>query len=456
MNLTYSLIAVIVLLAANAFFVAAEFALVKARGFRITALAKQGSKSAKLTVKIQANLEEYLAACQLGITMASLGLGWVGEPAVAHLLEPLFVKFGASDAVVHSASFLIGFLIFSSLHIVVGEQVPKTYAIRKPEPVSMWCAYPLRFAFIAVWPLNWLLNKASGGLLGMFGVEPAGHDEVLTGDELKGLVATSSKHGELEREHADMIHNLFEFDQRQVGRVMIPRNSMHCLQLNGDPQKNFEIIRDTEHSRFPVIDSEESGAIAGILVVKDIHRALLDGEPQPWLDIKRFCREPLVVPEAQKVPELFELMRSKRAHMAFVVDEYGTFVGAVTLEDLLEEIVGEIEDETDDLETAIPIAQTGPDTWVADGLLSLGDLTKATGMRVDPMLDANTLSGLLMERLARMPEPGDELQEGKFLLIVDRLEDSRVGQCTIHRMDPGAPKPSLPADSASEEAPPAP
>ncbi len=431
MNLTYSLIAVVLLLAANAFFVAAEFALVKARGFRIAALAEQGSKSAALTARIHRNLESYLAACQLGITMASLGLGWVGEPAVAHLLEPLFHKLGASDAVVHSASFAIGFLVFSSLHIVVGEQVPKTFAIRKPEPVSLWCAYPLHWAYIAVWPLNWLLNKSSNQLLAWMGVDAAGHDEVLTGEELKGLVVKSGEHGHLQEEHATMLHNLFEFDQRQVGRVMIPRNSMHCVVLGGDSAENLRIIRETEHSRFPVLGGEDGKAIEGILLVKDIHRALLEGENNPWEDLSRFVRDPLVVPESQRVPELFELMRSERAHMAFVVDEYGTFVGAVTLEDLIEEIVGEIEDETDDEKPALPIDEIEPGVWEANGLLSLSDLARVTGIPVHPELGANTLSGLWMERLQRMPTPGDTLLEEGFRLEVLSVIESRVGTCRI-------------------------
>ena len=178
MNLSGSLIAVVILLIANGFFVAAEFALVKARGFRIEALANSGSSAAKLTVRIQSHLEAYLAACQLGITMASLGLGWVGEPAVAALLEPMFHWAGVPDSILHTTAFITGFLIFSSLHIVIGEQVPKTFAIRKAEVVSVWISYPLHFTYMLVYPLNWILNWSSGSLLALFGVEEATHAEV--------------------------------------------------------------------------------------------------------------------------------------------------------------------------------------------------------------------------------------------------------------------------------------
>ena len=205
----YSVIAIVLLLAINAFFVAAEFALVKAKSFRIDLLAQQGGKSAILTQRIQANLESYLAACQLGITMASLGLGWAGEPVIAALLEPIFHSIGMPDNLIHPISFILGFLIFSSLHIVVGEQVPKTFAIRKAEPVSMWTSYPLHWFYLMAYPLNWLLNKASGSILALFNVEEATHADVLSDEEIRGIINTSEEHGDLKTDKALMLHNMF-------------------------------------------------------------------------------------------------------------------------------------------------------------------------------------------------------------------------------------------------------
>jgi len=435
MDITTSLTAAVLLLIANGFFVAAEFALVKARGFRIEALASQGSSTARLTVRIQANLEAYLAACQLGITMASLGLGWVGEPAVAALLEPWFKDLGVPDAILHTSAFVVGFLIFSSLHIVVGEQVPKTFAIRKAEPVSLWIAYPLHFSYLAVWPLNWLLNQASRGILRMFGVAEAPHAEVLSGEELQGLVATSKEHGEIHHDKAEMLHNLFDFDRRQVGRVMIPRNAIDTLDMSADPEQNLKIIRDTGHSRFPVIDTDKEDRMIGLLLMKDIHKALLSGESEPWHDLLPYCREPLAVPQTQRVSDLFDQMRLQREHMAFVVDEYGAFIGIVTLEDLLEEIVGEIHDETDKEEGSLAIDKIDDDHWEADGLVSLSDLERVVGFIVPATLEANTLSGVFMQRLARMPEPGDEIEEAGFRLRVQSLEERRVGRVLIERME---------------------
>ena len=434
MNLSGSLIAVVILLVANGFFVAAEFALVKARGFRIEALANSGSSAAKLTVRIQSHLEAYLAACQLGITMASLGLGWVGEPAVAALLEPMFHWAGVPDSILHTTAFITGFLIFSSLHIVIGEQVPKTFAIRKAEVVSVWISYPLHFTYMLVYPLNWILNWSSGSLLALFGVEEATHAEVFSSDEFKGMVATSQEHGALEYDKANMLNNLFEFDQRHIGRVMIPVNSVDLLDITDPEEENLRKIRDGGHSRFPVVDGGRDNEIVGLLLTNDLYSAMLDGEEKPWSDLRCFCRQPMVVPESQRVSTLFEDMRSNRAHMAFVIDEYGKFLGIITLEDLLEEIVGEIEDETDAEESTMPITLLEEGKWQADGLASLGDIEKVVGLIVPTEEEANSLSGLLMNQLERMPAPGDTIEIDNFRLTIQDIEDLRVGQVIIETL----------------------
>ena len=433
-DVTINLVAVVLLLAANGFFVAAEFSLVKARGFRLEGAAQDGSDAAQLTLRIQANLESYLAACQLGITMASLGLGWVGEPAVAALLEPLFSLLGVPEPILHTAAFVVGFLIFSSLHIVIGEQVPKTFAIRRAEPVAVWYAYPLRATYLLVYPLNWLLNASSRSILSLFNVEEATHADVLSGKELQGLVQDSREHGEIEHKKADMLHNLFEFDQRTVGRVMIPRSSMKVLDISAPAEYNLAIIRDSGHSRFPLINAVDDEQVLGMVLAKDLHTAVLNGDSEPWRNLPAFCRDPLLVPESQPVSQLFETMRRHRAHMALVIDEYGALAGIVTLEDLLEEIVGDIQDETDVEQEETGLSKIDADSWRTDGLLSLSDLERAIGLKVPADLDANTLSGLFMERLSRMPRTGDSLIEDDFYLTVESLEDKRVGEVLIERL----------------------
>ena len=429
-----NLAAIVALLAINGFFVAAEFALVKARGFRLEILAATGSAAAQLTVRIQTNLEAYLAACQLGITMASLGLGWVGEPAVAALLEPMFAAMGVPDAVLHTSAFLLGFLLFSSLHIVIGEQVPKTFAIRRAEQVSLWVAYPLHFSYLLVWPLNWLLNNASRGILSLFNVEEATHGEIFSGDELKGMVSSSKDHGSIEHDKADMLHNLFEFDQRSVGRVMIPRKLVKVLDVAASPEANQRNVIESGHSRFPLIDSSNNDEFLGVVLAKTIYLAMIEQQQAPWQRLKDYCRSPLIVLENQKIAQLFELMRAKRKHFAFVVDEYGAFSGIVTLEDLLEEIVGDIEDETDVAQPTAQIRQISEYNWQVDGMLSLADLERAIGLEVEDELQANSVSGLVMERLNRMPLAGDTINEGNYTVKVLDMIDRRVGSVDIHQL----------------------
>jgi CBS domain containing-hemolysin-like protein len=434
-NISYNLVAVVVLLAANGFFVAAEFALVKARGFRIESLANEGRSTAKLTLRMQHNLEAYLAACQLGITMASLGLGWVGEPAVAALLEPLFHRMGVPETILHTSAFIVGFLIFSSLHIVVGEQVPKTLAIRKAEPVSLWVAYPLHITYLIVFPLNWILNTTTSKILALFKVAEATHAEVYSTEELKGLVATSQEHGEMGSDKAEMLRNLFEFDQRHVGRVMIPRTSLSLLDISCDANDNLAVIRDSGHSRFPLIDSEKNEKIIGIVLAKDLYAAMLQDDKEPWTNLQHYCREPFIVPESQKVARLFDAMRSKRAHLALVADEYGDLVGIITLEDLLEEIVGDIEDETDSISNTHIITPVDDNHWEADGLVSLSDAERSIGLLVPDGLDANTLSGLCMASLGEMPVVGDEVVEYGYRFTIQSIENHRVGKLLIEKLD---------------------
>jgi CBS domain containing-hemolysin-like protein len=428
-----SLALVILLLAINGFFVAAEFALVKSKGIRIDHLASRGNRSAQLTRKILENLESYLAACQLGITMASLGLGWVGEPAVSALLEPLFHGWGMSDDVLHTSSFIIGFLLFSSLHIVVGEQVPKTFAIRKPEPVSLWVAYPLWVFFVLVWPLNRLLSLSTSSILRCFGVAEVSHIDVMTGEELRDMIDVSEQHGQLARGNAEMLHNLFDFGERTVKEVMVPRTEVEMIDLQKSPQENMALVLSTAHSRFPVFDGN-TDRLLGMILTKDLFNATLAGNANPWEHIRDFLREPLVAPETQLVSRLFQEMRSQQAHMALVVDEYGTFVGLLTMEDLLEEIVGEIADETDESESEYPIIQLSEYLWKAHGLASLTALEKALDIELPDNSDANTLSGLFMNTLREIPWVGATIICCSYRMTVLEIEGHRVETATLEKI----------------------
>lgn len=431
----YGVLAIVALLAINAFFVAAEFALVKAKSFRINLMAEQGSKVARFTQRIQGNLEAYLAACQLGITMASLGLGWVGEPVVAAMLEPVFHAMEMPEQMIHTVSFLLGFLIFSSLHIVVGEQVPKTFAIRKAEPVSLWVAYPLHAFYVLAFPLNWLLNKASGAILSLFKVQEASHADVLSDDEIRGIINTSEMHGDLNAEKATMLHNMFEFESRTVEQIMVSRNEVDILDLQLPWEDNLEKIRTTKHSRFPVINGKPESP-EGILLIKDLHNALMGHEDaDPQLVMRESLREPMLVPETQPIGKLFEAMRRNRSHMALVMDEYGAFSGVVTMEDMLEEIVGEIADELDIDEPDAPARWMG-EFWETNGLITMKDLERVIHIDFPEEIDANTITGLFMKHLERMPRQGDELIESGLRFLALDVENNRVGQVHVYPIEP--------------------
>jgi CBS domain containing-hemolysin-like protein len=449
----FGIAAIVLLLLINAFFVAAEFALVKAKSFRINLLANQGSKTALLAQRIQNNLESYLAACQLGITMASLGLGWVGEPVVAALLEPIFHAISVPEQLLHPISFILGFLIFSSLHIVLGEQVPKTFAIRKAEPVSMWTAYPLHWFYLLAYPLNWLLNKASGSILALFKIEEASHADVLSDDEIRGIIDTSEKHGDLNTDKALMLQNMFEFDTHTVEQIMLPQNEVDGLDLQASWEDNFKIIHTTQHSRFPVFDGNPDNPV-GILLVKDLYNVMIDNADKsttanPMSIIREKLRQPLLVPETQPITKLLEAMRGNRSHMALVMDEYGSFSGVVTMEDMLEEIVGEIADELD-VDEPDAAAQWVLDHWETDGLVSMMDLERVVSIDFPDEIDANTITGLFMGRLNRMPRAGDEIEQSGLRFLALDVKNNRVGKVQIYPLDQQSPATNKLADEVKE------
>ena len=426
-SIGYSLVAVGILLAANAFFVAAEFALVKIRGFQLDQAIGANRHAARLSSRMHGNLDAYLAACQLGITMASLGLGWVGEPAVAALLEPLLSKFGVTGPALHTISFIVGFLIFSSLHIVVGEQVPKTYAIRRPTPVTLALAYPLHAFYLLVYPLNWSLDRANAAILRLLGIRGGPHHDVISEDEISAIVKESEAHGEIESKTADIIRKAFRFDDQLVREVMVPWVSVDKLRISGTREHNQAIILKTLHSRFPVLNVGDD--VVGILATKDLATALLEGRQEIWSSLEGFLRPALMVPEALLISSLLERMRSARQRMAIVIDEHGNYIGIVTLEDMIEEIVGEIEDEwdTEAIEAAIMPVKMG---WKVSGQVPLIKLSEETDVSIEPASSATTLAGYVMDRLGRVPKEGDQFTDGDFRFRVAKM-DGRIVQVVL-------------------------
>ncbi len=418
-----NLLIAIFLLAANAFYVAAEFALVKSRGFRINAMVEQNRFGARLLQQMMGNIEAYLACCQLGITMASLGLGWVGEPTVAALLEPVLVPFGMSDPARHFTSFMVGFLVFSSLHIVVGEQVPKTLAIREPVPVSQWIAYPLYVSFLVFYPLNWLLNAASRAILRMLGVKESSQHEILTDIEIRGLVEISAEHGEMEQGEAEYIQNVFRFGELEVSDVMVHRTEMVMLNADLPPEELVREVLATEYTRIPLWRDKPENII-GVLHAKDLLRAIraADGDTTR-IDVAAIALPPWFVPEMRPVADQLKAFRRRKTHFALVVDEYGEVEGMVTLEDILEEIVGDISDEHDVVVAGVRAQPDG--SVVVDGSVPIRDLNRAMNWHL-PDEEATTVAGLVIHEARSIPERGQSFTFHGFRFRVLRRERNRI------------------------------
>lgn len=418
-----NLLLAFVLLAANAFFVAAEFALVKSRGFRVDSMIEQERFGAHLVKKILGNIEAYLACCQLGITMASLGLGWVGEPTAAALLTPVLEPLGMPHTALHFTAFIVGFLVFSSLHIVLGEQVPKTLAIREPEPVSLWVAYPLHTAFIAFYPLNWTLNAVSRRVLRMLGVKEALPHDVLSDVELEGLVATSAEYGKLEEGQAEYIQNVFRVGELAVSDVMIHRTNMVTLNADEKPEDVVNAIIASPVTRIPLWRGNPEN-IVGILHVRDLLRALhaVDGDAAK-VDIAALLTQPWYVPDTRPVAEQLKAFRRRKTPFALVVDEYGEVEGLVTLEDILEEIVGDITDEHD---VAMPGVRRQPDGSVnVDGAVPIRDLNRVMDWNL-PDEEATTIAGLVIHEARTIPEVGQSFTFHGFRFRVLRRARNRI------------------------------
>ena len=433
--MSMSLLAVVLLLAANAFFVAAEFALVKVRAIRLQTLADAGSARARLAAKILKHLEAYLAACQLGITMASLGLGWVGEPAVAALLEPMFRAAGLSEQLLHTVAFLTGFLIFSSLHIVIGEQVPKTLAIRQPEPISLWIAIPLHGFFLMCWPLNWALNSASRACLRFLGVAEASGHEVFSGAELRQLIGASHQLGEVRKQEHDMLGAVFDLEKVEVGEVMTHRRSIVSLNADAPVQEIVRQVLEGPHTRYPLWRGDPD-TIIGVLHAKDVLAAVQrSGANLGNAELRRLASPPWFVPDTTSLLHQLLAFRQRRAHLAFVIDEYGALMGLVTLEDILEEIVGDIVDEKD-VEVS-GVQQEGDGALLVEGRVTVRDLNRQFGWEL-PDEEATTLAGLLIYEAGRIPEVGESFDFHGFRFEVLRRQRH---QLTLLRLRPPTDEP---------------
>ncbi len=394
------------LILANAFFVAAEFALVKVRGAHIEDLARRGSPLARLARRVINNLDRSLSAVQLGVTFTSLGLGWIGEPAVAQVLEPVLNFVGIwSPAVVHGFSFAVAFALLTALHIVVGELLPKFFTIRKPQEVALWTALPFWLFSVCFSPALWLLNVCANGLLRLLGEQRVSIQELAhSEEELRVILSESQRHGALSAGKVNLLENVLDMAGRTVMEIMVPRPDIDYLSLGKTWTDNLETIYCTGHTRYPLCETDIDNVI-GMVHIKDIFLQRI--EIKSSADLLKIKREILFVPESRPVEALQQDFQQRRLHMAVVVDEYGSTAGLVTLEDVLEELVGEIQDEFD---AEPPKMEQTAEGAVIDGQMLLSDVTEALGLAQVEVRDTHTIGGYINAQLGRIGRTGDSVE----------------------------------------------
>jgi len=425
-----SVVAVFALVLANAYFVAAEFALVSARKTRLEESAREGDGKATLALRVIQSLDRYISATQLGITLASLGLGWVGEPALAHLVEGLFHGLPASLAAfaTHGLAVAIAFTIITTLHIVLGELVPKSIALLFPETVSRWLALPLiAFAWLMHYPIALLHNTASLLLRLLRVRSPGTHDRLHSTEEIRILVEQSGEGGSLGAEDARLLEGVFEFSEKTAEEVMTPRTEMVALDATLTVEAAADAVAEAGRSRYPVY-SESLDEITGVVLAKDILRAV---RQLPGSTLSSILRTPLFVPGTREVEDVLTDMKRLKIHLAVVLDEYGGTAGLVTMEDLLEEIVGEIFDEYDAVEQVrAPTADDGSITL--DGAMTIADFNSRFDATLDDR-DYTTLGGFLFGQLGRLPREGDRVAVAPFAFLIVAMAGRRVDTVTVTR-----------------------
>lgn len=418
----WNLLLVLVLVMLNGFFVAAEFALVKVRSTRLQELVDNGNKQARYALKVTSKLDAYLSATQLGITLASLGLGWVGEPAISKLIvEPILGAAGmaAGNALTHTISFAVAFAIITFLHIVLGELAPKSLAIQKSEQTSMWLSAPLMLFYKLFLPAIWFLNGAANRLLRLAGINAASeHEAVHTEDEIRILMNQSAESGHIDKDEMALFDNIFEFSDRIAREIMLPRTDMDVLYLDQSFQENMKEVYASKHTRYPVA-MEDKDRIIGFVHITD----LLTADPDGVHSLEDFMRPILTVPESMELSRVLKLMQKRHSQIAIVIDEYGGTAGLLTAEDILEEIVGEIHDEFDVDER--PMMESKGNLLSVDGRVLLEELGDVLDMDLEDE-EVDSIGGWLLKKLEGMPEVGQKIEWNGVVFEVAEAERFRI------------------------------
>jgi CBS domain containing-hemolysin-like protein len=422
------LFAILALVLANGFFVAAEFAIISVRKTRVEQLLAEGSRMARPVRRALNNPDQFIAATQLGITMASLGLGWIGEPALASMLQPLlrYVPAPLSETTSHTIAFAVAFTIITALHIVLGELAPKTVALQYPEQTSLLVAKPTELFLRVFNPFIRALNAMGWAVVRMFGMKAAsGHGLVHSEEELKMLVTASQEAGVLEEDEEQMLHRVFHFAEFTASEMMVPRTEMAAVRADASISDVVELVSRGRHSSLPVYRGELDH-IVGIMLVSDLVRVLVS--PPPQFSVAAIAREALTVPETMKADELLRQMRRHRTRQAIVIDEYGGTAGLVTFERVMERIVGSLGGEPGS--AVAPVRRLADGSSEIDGLALVTDINEQFGLDIDEET-VTTIGGYMLGRLGRRPKVGDVVEARGRKLRVEAVDGLRVSRVRI-------------------------
>jgi CBS domain containing-hemolysin-like protein len=437
---TLKLILVLLLVLANGFFVASEFALVGVRRSRIVTLAEAGNRRAKLLLELVDNLNAYISATQLGITLASLALGWIGEPAVAKLLE-IPLKGRVSEAVLHTIAFTIAFSVITFLHIVLGELAPKTLALERAERTALAIAMPMRIFYKVFYYPTRLLDWAGTQTVRLFGLRAAGsHVSTYTEAEIRQLIDASRQSGHLEEEEHRLINSVFEFAAADVREAMIPRTAVDALPLSATLSQIKNAFRTLGYSRLPVY-RDRLDNIAGILFRRDLE-PYLEQPHQDGFSLENLLHPPQYIPATARLGTALRQMQLSRTHLAIVIDEHGGMEGIVTLEDLLEEIVGEIDDEFDE-EVRSQILKEADGTYLLSGMLTVRDANRRLGLNLPEDGSYTTLAGFLLAQAGRLLLEGETVEHEGLRFRVERVDRRRIRRVRFTQASAGKRIPAI-------------
>lgn len=414
------LVLLLVLVVVNGFFVAAEFALVRSRRSRIEQLAAEGESGAEEVVEQLDKITESLSACQIGVTMASIGIGFIGEPSLAHLLEPIFGSL--SHEVAAALSLILAFAIVTAVHISLGEQVPKMLAIASPERTARGVSRPLNWFRVATAPVTLALNWFSNTVVRMFGVNPSDLEESHTAEDLKQIIDSSRIGGTLDPGEAGMLGGVFHLHEQEAREVMTPIPAVVTVDTSETVEAALRRCVTSGHTRLVVIEDDNPDRVKGIVHNNSLARLYMSDGPEG--SIATAVRDALIVPETRPLDDLLHDLQVQRTSLSVVVDEYGRTVGVVTVEDILEEVVGEIEDETDPRAAALRQLSNGE--WFVRGHVSLGDLADA-GIELPVDTDAyNSVGGYVFGELGRLPKRGDSIVTNGYTIRVEAVRENRI------------------------------